>query len=247
MTRSPRSVLTIAALALLCVRAAAAGPLLVEGSRIELGELVPAATGALASLDLGPAPPAGVTRLLDHAEVVAKIRALGADPDELGVPRVLRVSTPAVELSAEDVAALARSSVERALAPGVTLAHLRARTKLVVPPGVSAGRVELPKAPRRSGLFQTTVSVPLLHDGEVLSRVALSATLDVAPEAARALVARGARVTLVIETGSARIGATGVALRDADLGDVADFRVERTGKLVRARVEAADRARVEAR
>lgn len=246
MTRSPRTALVIAALALLCVRAAA-GSQVVTGSRVELGELVPRATGALAALDLGPSPPAGVTRLLDRAEVVAKIRALGGDPDQLGVPRVLRVSTPAVELSAEQVAALARGSVERALAPGVTLTHLAARTPLVVPPGVAAGRVELPKTPRRSGLFRTTVSVPLLHEGAVVSRVALAATLDVAPEAARALVVRGAHVTLVIETGGARIGATGVALRDADLGEVADFRVERTGKLVRARVEAADRARVEAR
>jgi len=102
----------------------------------------------------------------------------------------------------------------------------------------------VPKPPKHAGPFRTAIVVPIVADGAVATRVTVSATLEVGGAAARPDVGRGGRVTLVIDRRSARIGAAGVALGDCDVGDVGEFRVDKTGRVVRARLDAPDLASV---
>jgi len=69
----------------------------------------------------------------------------------------------------------------------------------------------------------------------------------VQPSAARPDVLRGAALTLVIDTGGARVAATGVALGDASLGEVVLCKVLRTRKVLRARLLSRTEAEVMAK
>jgi Chaperone for flagella basal body P-ring formation len=224
--------------------AAADGPLVVTGPRIELAELVPNAPEALRDLDVGPAPPPGGTALLDRDGVLSQLRSAGADPKTISLPKLLRVIGASRRWSPPEVTAFVRDAVEAALPRGVTLTHLEAKMPLVAAPDAAAGHAEVPKPPKHAGPFRTAVIVPIVTGGQVAARVTVMATLDVSDAAARPDVARGSRVTLVIDRRSARIGAAGIALADADVGDVGEFRVDKTGRVVRARLDATDLAMV---
>jgi flagella basal body P-ring formation protein FlgA len=81
-------------------------------------------------------------------------------------------------------------------------------------------------------------------DGTLVRRVPILVRLSVAPSAARAAVPRGQALTLVIERRSATISTDGVALRDAEIGEVAPFRVQRTGRVLNALVKSQGVAQV---
>jgi hypothetical protein len=219
-------------------------PLTVSGSRIELVELCPTVPDALRNTDLGPAPPPGATALLDRDRVIATIAAAGIDAKGLSLPKVLRVVSAAKRWTPPELATFARGSVEAALPPGVTLTHLETKLPLVAAPDAVTGHAEVPRPPKRPGVFRTSVVVPIIADGAVAGRVMLSATLEISESAARPDVPRGGRVTLVIDRRSARVGAAGIALNDTDVGDVTEFRVDKTGRIVKARLDAPDLASV---
>ncbi len=199
--------------------------LVVKGSRVELGELAPTAPEALRSMDLGPAPPPGGTALLDRERVVSQIRAAGVEPSSVALPRLLRVVGAARRWSPAELSTFVRGAVEDALPRGVSLTHLEARMPLVASPDALVGHAEIPRTPKHAGVFRTAIVVPIIADGEVATRVTLSATLDVSESAARPDVARGARITLVIDRRC-------------------EFRVDKTGRIVKARIEATDLASV---
>ena len=69
------------------------------------------------------------------------------------------------------------------------------------------------------------------------ARVPVTLVLELSHEAAAPTLAKGARVDLVIARGATRISASGVALDDAELGEVKSFRVSSTGKVLRARLD----------
>jgi hypothetical protein len=220
------------------------GPITVAGSRVELVELCPGVADAIRNTDLGPAPPPGGSVLLDRDRVVATLGAAGIDAKSVGLPKFLRVVGASKRWTPLEVTAFTRGSVEGALPPGVTLAHLEAKLPLVAAPDAVTGRAEVPRLPKRAGVFRTTIVVPIIADGAVAARVMLSATLEISDAAARPDVPRGGRVTLVIDRRSARVGAAGIALNDSDIGDVAEFRVDKTGRIVKARLDAPDLASV---
>lgn len=238
------SVFAASAVALVAAGARAEGALIVAGSRIELGELCPTAPEAARSLDIGPAPPPGASALLDRERVLSQLRAAGLDPNALSLPKLLRVVAASKRWTPPEVTAMARAAVEAAMPRGVALAHLEARMPLVAAPDAVVGHAQVPKPPKHAGAFRTSIVVPIIADGAVVTRVTVGATLEVSEGAARPDVARGARVTLVIDRRGARIGAAGIALADADVGDVGDFRVDKTGRIVKARLDATDLASV---
>jgi hypothetical protein len=245
MSRSTRlGTVLAAALTTVAGLAGADGTLLVTGSRVELGELSPNAPEALRGLDVGPAPPPGGTALLDRDSVLSQIRSAGADPKTISLPKLLRVVGASRRWTPPEVTAFVRDAVEAALPRGVTLSHLEAKMPLVAAPDAAVGHAEVPKTPKHAGPFRTAIIVPIVVGGQVAARVTLMATLEISDAAARPDVVRGSRVTLVIDRRSARIGAAGIALADADIGDVGEFRVDKTGRVVRARLDATDLAMV---
>jgi hypothetical protein len=233
-----------AALLAAAAPAHADGALVVSGARVELGELCPTAPEAVRGLDVGPAPPPGGSALLDRERVLSQLRAAGVEAKTLALPKLLRVVGASKRWTPPEVTAMVRGAVEAAMPRGVTLAHLETRIPLVAAPDAVVGHAEVPKPPKHAGVFRTSIVVPIIADGAVVTRVTVSATLEVSEGAARPDVARGARVTLVIDRRGARIGAAGIALADGDVGDVGEFRVDKTGRIVKARLDATDLASV---
>jgi hypothetical protein len=194
------------------------GALVVSGARVELGELCPTAPEAVRGLDVGPAPPPGGSALLDRERVLSQLRAAGVEAKTLALPKLLRVVGASKRWTPPEVTAMVRGAVEAAMPRGVTLAHLETRIPLVAAPDAVVGHAEVPKPPKHAGVFRTSIVVPIIADGAV--------------------------VTLVIDRRGARIGAAGIALADGDVGDVGEFRVDKTGRIVKARLDATDLASV---
>lgn len=216
----------------------------VDGPRLRLGELVRDVPAELADFDLGAAPPPGSSRLLPKDELVRALHEGGVDPKIVKLPAVVRVNRSARRYSPAELAEQARPLLQARLPRGARLVTLAARRGALVSKATSVVAVRLPKLPSRVGQATLTVTAELGEDGAVTARVPLKAVLELGPEAVRPDVARGARVDLVIEHGAASVSASAVALADASLGEVASFKVESTKKVLRARLESADRARV---
>ena len=246
MSALPRFAAALLSLALASsgATARAEGPLTVSGSRVELSELCPNVADAIRNVDLGPAPPPGGTTLLDRDRVVAALAAAGVEVKSVRLPKLLRVVGASKRWTPLELTAFMRAAVEGALPTGVTLAHLEAKLPLVAAPDAVPGHAEIPRLPKKAGVFRTTAVVPVIADGAVATRVTLNATLEISDAAAKPDVARGGRVTLVIDRRSARVGAAGIALNDIDVGDVTEFRVDKTGRIVKARLDAPDLASV---
>jgi hypothetical protein len=216
----------------------------VESARVSFGDIVPSAPRELAGVDLGPAPPPGGSRLIDRAEIERELRRAGADSKGVQVPALVRVVSAAKRFTAADLAKLVEPALRAALPRGVSLKSVSAMRGAMVSPKVEPGAVFLPKLPKRQGNVKVSGSVELVLDGAVVGRVPVSLWFSLEPVAAAPVVKRGARVDLVIERGPARVTAAAVALADADVGEVIQFRVGATQKMLRARVESRSMARV---
>ena len=95
---------------------------------------------------------------------------------------------------------------------------------MTTPAPARADNTTTSAAPRRLGLAML-----------VIATAQLMLVLD--EQAAAPLMAKGARVDLVIARGPTRISASGVALDQAEQGETISFRVSSTGKVLRARVD----------
>jgi len=216
----------------------------ISRGRVSLADVMPACPPRACKMDLGPAPPPGVSWLVDASVIRGALEAGGEDRRSLGDIQPVRVVSEARVLSPADAGELVRPSIEAALPTGVTLSSLEAKSQLTLPLRGSAGTATLPKLPRRAGNNTTTAMVDIMLDGVLVRRVPILVRLVIAASAARADVPRGHALTLVIERRSATISTGGVALRDTEIGEVAPFRVQRTGRVINALVKSAGVAQV---
>jgi hypothetical protein len=216
----------------------------VGGSRVTVADVMPDCPPAACALDLGPAPPPQVSWLVDASVIRGALESAGEDRKNLQRIRAVRVLSAAKVLNPAEAGDFVRASVESALPPGVTLSAVEAKAKLTLPLRASPGTATLPKLPKRAGPATTTAMVDILLDGTLVRRVPMLVRLTIAASAARAAVPRGQALTLVIERRSATISTDGVALRDAEIGEVAPFRVQRTGRVLNALVKSQGVAQV---
>jgi hypothetical protein len=214
----------------------------IEGGRIRLADLVEGASPEFAEVDLGPAPPPGASRLFARDDLARELRSQGLDPKNVKLPAVIRVQSAARRFSPTELAELVRPQLLASLSSGVTLRELKVARALLLSPHVTVGEVRVPKLARRPGPATITAMVDLLHDGEIVTRLPLTLTLEVSQQAALPLIEKGARVDLTIARGAARISASAVALEAAERGEIASFKVSTTLKVLRARVETSTRA-----
>jgi hypothetical protein len=180
-----------------------------------------------------------------HAD--AKQRVLsrsGEDFAGVALPRSVRLVSESRTWSPREWAEHVRPAIEAALPDDVSLLSVAARGPLTLPLEARAERVELPKLPKRAGTFRTAATVEVGHEGSVVRRVPALLEVSIGEQAARPDVARGQGVTLVIRRSTATISTQGTALKDVEVGEVAPFRVHRTGKVVQARVRSSTLALV---
>lgn len=216
----------------------------IESARVSVGDVVDSASGAVAGVDLGPAPPPGGSRLIARAELERELRRAGADAKGLKLPELTRVVSAGKRFTPAELAKLFEPALRAALPRGVSLKNVTVARGALVSPRVEAGAVFLPRLPRRRGNVKSSGTVELVLDGAVVSRVPVALWFGIEPVAAEPVVRRGSRIDLVIERGPAKITAAAVALADAEVGDVIQFRVGSTQKTLRARVESRALARV---
>ena len=200
--------------------------------------------GALSSLDLGPAPPPGNSRLLSRLEVEDQLRAAGDDAKSLRMPSFLRITSSAKRWSAEELRDALTPKVIAALPIGVQFKASKFTRPLMTSPNVTVGSAHFPKFPRREGELTLTVTVDLEQDTVTVMRVPLTIVVQITEAATRPAITKGARVNLVIEHGPARVSALATALSDTELGEVGLFRVATTLRVLRARLQSPDSAQV---
>jgi hypothetical protein len=207
----------------------------VSGAVVLVADVVPNAPAEFADLELCPAPPAGSSRLITRDEMKRRLIDLGADPTRLSLPSVVRIEAEAERWSAKDLGEKAATSLRSTLPPAVTLESLKATRNLVVPLGsrIAAVRVQVP---RREGRHELTGTAEITLGDKIVARAPVRVVVNVAEGAFQPAITRGSRVTLVIEQGATRVGASAMAMTDVDLGGEAMFKVTTTGRVLKARV-----------
>ena len=217
----------------------------IDGTRIQLKDVSDGYDeGDLASLDLGPAPPPGNSRLLSRAEVEDQLRAAGDDAKNLRMPSALRVKSASKRWSPEDLREAVTPRLMAALPPGLTFKTAKLNRALVTSPSVVIGAAHFPKFPKREGELTLTATVDLQQNGVTVLRVPVTVVVLVTEAATHAAASKGARVNLVIQHGAARVTALATALSDTELGGLGLFRVASTQRVLRARLLSADSAEV---
>lgn len=216
----------------------------VSSGRVSLEQVMPSCPPRACKMDLGAAPPPGSSWLVDASVIRNALEAGGEERRALRDIQPVRVVSEARVLNPAEAGEFVRPSIEAALPKGVTLSGLEAKGPLTLPLLGAAGTATLPKLPRRAGSTTTTAMVDILLDGTLVRRAPILVRLVIDPSAARADVPRGHALTLVIERRSATISTDGVALRDTEIGEIAPFRVQRTGRVINALVKSASVAQV---
>jgi Chaperone for flagella basal body P-ring formation len=214
----------------------------VTGTRVHLGDIVPGAEAAAAAIDLGPSPAAGVSRLVTRADIAA---ALGAKQvaAPAAVPDAVNVVRRARRLAPSEVDAIVRAALgAQELGHGVTLASVRADRAFDVADGWTRVGVDVPRAPKKAGTFTTTAIASLFVGDDVIARLPVPVDLAVSSDGATFEVARGATVTLVVRRSFVEVRAPGFAGADADVGDPVPIQLRPSGRVVRARLVSKDEA-----
>jgi len=211
----------------------------VTSRTVHVSDLDPGASAEIGGIELGRSPPPGSSRLFQRREIVDRLREAGADPKQLSMPPSVRVVSTAERWNAAELAARAESAVRANLPPGVTLVRLGALQGVVVPPGTLVASAR-PTIPKRVGRHELTLMAELRADNETVARSPLKLVIEVSEEALAPAVRKGDRITLVVDQGNARIGASGITMADANLGDSVFCKVTSTGKVLKARVTSRD-------
>jgi hypothetical protein len=120
----------------------------IDSARIHLSDISDGYDdGELASLDLGPAPPPGNSRLLSRNEVEDQLHAAGDDAKSLRMPSSLRVKSAAKRWSAEELRDALTPRLLAALPLGLKLKSSKLNRALVTSPSVKVGDAHFPMFP----------------------------------------------------------------------------------------------------
>jgi hypothetical protein len=223
--------------------AAAPRQVTIASTRVHVGDVLPDADPAIASLDLGPAPVAGGTRVVTRDEIVAAIDARQL-PAPRVVPQAVRVLRKTRRLEPSEVDALVRGAIA-AKSPkhGVSLEAVRLDHAVDVAEGWTHVEVDAPRAPKKAGPFSTTAVVSFLNaDREPLARLAVPVSFAVSAEGAVYDAPRGSSLTLVISRTLVEVRVPAAASVDADVGDTLPVQIRLSGRTMRARLVSKDEA-----
>ncbi|MEM6786040.1 MAG: hypothetical protein AAF715_00870 [Myxococcota bacterium] len=247
MTRAslPRRAVVVGFIAGLVVGRAPAAPARglrtvdVVGPRLTLGEVMAHLSGEVASLDLGPVPAPGRSRLLRRGEVEAALAAA----DYVGIQRIpvaVRIRRKMVSLSSKAIASLVADHL--VVKNGVTMTAVRAPARRRVPAGYDVVRATVPRVPRRAGTWRTAVTLHFHRHAERIARLSIPATLEVTPAAAVPDVEKGHPLVLVVRRGQIEVRVRATAGAAADIGERLPVSLRPSGRIVPARLTRKDQA-----
>lgn len=224
--------------------ASAAATRVAHGSRVELAEVIPKCAPEYCVVDLGRAPLPGKSRVLTRREIENYVRDAGLDAGAVHVPRSIRIRAAAKRLTPAELAKLAIPRVRARLKAGVKLLRLQTQRTITISPEATLARITMPQMPRRAGPHQATATLEFIAEGRTQARVSATLFLNISEDAALPDIAKGAQIMLIIRRGTATISTAGTALKGGDIGETIQFRVVKTGRVIRALVESPRQARV---
>lgn len=207
---------------------ARAEELAVEGETVELAMIVPVLAGTeLGSMVVADAPLPGESRVVRASDIKALLKAHGADPRGLALPRSVRLVRRARSVKEDELGRRVREALASQIAP----CQVAALSNL---PSVSLGAGEYEvstqtSARRDSGRAPLVIT---LKQGERTQRI--SAQLEVSCPAP--VVQPGASVRLVAIQGPVRVSAPAVAHQPGRVGDEIRVTNQVTKRQLRARV-----------
>ena len=217
---------------------------IVQSTRIVVADVVPDAPADIGSLDLGPAPPPGGSRVVTPDDVRRALQRGQADEKAVVLREPVRVVAAHQTIQPKELAELVKPVIESTLPRGVSLVAVSPSMAITTRPGVQVGKCKLPTLPRRAGQNRTTVMVELLQGKQVTRRVPIPITVEISPEAARPDVARGTTVRVFIESGAVVVSTRGEVLTDANVGDTVRVALASTRRIVQARLISERKAQV---
>jgi hypothetical protein len=205
----------------------------ITSSRVLFGDLIPTAPPDIAEIDLGPAPPAGSSRLYSTEELLKAAR-------QAGRTLLIRDSVRAVRATKRwtqaELLAFITPKLKAALPEYARLLRVEVPRTLTTVPGIELNRVEPGQLPNRRGTVQTSALFELTVDGKLEQRLTLPIVLDLGERPKPVEIERGTTVTLQISLGATRVSAAAVPLQTVAVGSVALFRVVKTRKTLRAKL-----------
>ncbi len=210
--------------------------------RVGLAAVLPELAETLGDVDLGPAPQPGTSRVLSAVEVREALTSQGIS-GEFELPTAVRLVRKMDTLTTERLGELTREAVLAAgLKAGLRLKTVKAPPRIRVAAGFTRVSAKVARPPRRTGEWTTTVVLSFEAEEQLLARVAVPVVFDVSAEAALPDASKGQMLTVVVMAGLVEIRAKGVAGDNANVGDVLPITLRPSGRVVRARLVAKDRA-----
>ena len=208
----------------------------VTSPTIQFHDVVPEASGRLAALDLGPAPPPGGSRLFSLDDLRTAAILAHADISGVTLPPGVRVVRASRRYTDQELESLVRPALLAALPVGAAVIALHLPKSLLSVPDLQVGTIRISRLPKHPGATRVTPVAELTSNGATVARLAVAVDLQLDERAARYTLERGATLELVIDTGSARISATAAVMAPADVGDIVPCQVLNTRKVLRARI-----------
>jgi hypothetical protein len=208
----------------------------VGSSRVHVGDLVAGLTPETGRLDLGPAPAAFGSRIIEREDIIAALRAHNM-PELPGLPASVRILRKMKRLEVTDVEQIVQEGLRAKLPHGLTLDAVRPAAAVSVPDGWTRVTAEIPRPPHRAGAVRCDASVTFYEDSQPLCVLSVPVELTVSREAAMADVQHGARISLVIRRGLVEVTSAGTAGADADVGGIVPIVLHPSGRTILARLE----------
>lgn len=205
----------------------------ITSNRVLLGVLVPSAPAEIADLDLGPAPPAGSSRLYSSSELSYAAQQGGKT---LLVPDSVRAVRATKRWSQAEFSSFVTPKLKATLPNYARLVHVDVPRTLLTVQNVELNRIEWGQLPNRRGTVHTSALAELSADGKVEQRLTLAVVLDLSDRPKPVEVAHGSSVALHINLGSTRVSAAAITLQALPVGGVGLFRVIKTRKTLRAKL-----------
>jgi len=210
-------------------------------SRVRFGELVPDAPTEVQDLDLGPAPPAGSSRLFSANELASAARRAGTNVAVSDSVRVVRATKRWSQLELRE---LVKSKLQSTLPAHARLLHVDVPQFLVSSTTAELSRVTLGQLPSRQGTVHTSAVADLTSDGRIEHRLVISVALDLGIPPKPIELPQGTLLTLVIRLGTTQVSTSATTLQPTTVGSIALVRVIKTRKTLHGKILTATMAEV---
>jgi hypothetical protein len=212
----------------------------IASSHVRMGDILADLDAEASAIDLGPAPAASGSRVVDREEIVRAFHEHGVEPPRV-LPYAVRIVRKMRRLTGREVADLARTALQENLPRGTTIADVHG-VGVSVPDGWTRATCDVPRPPHKTGSVSSSASLTLYEGDQALWRLSVPVDLTLSQEATLYDVSRGSRLNLVIRRGFVEVSAAGTAGADADVGDLVPVVLLPSGRTLSARLEDKDHA-----